>query len=84
MVRPSRRAFFYPRPVCRTPLGNRLLVSFTGTTLWLLGTPAQATQEMPDARRLIGLAEVPGNDGRNTREGPQFIPEAIGTGALAE
>ena len=83
-VRPSRLAFFYPRPVLSGPLGNRLLVAFTGATLGLLGTPAQAPQEMPDARGTIGDAKVPFNNRRDARQRPEFIAEAMGTSPLAQ
>ena len=84
IVRPSRRAFFYPRPVLSWPLGNGLLVASTGTTLGFLGAPAQATHEVPDARGTIGLAKVPCNDRRDTRQGPEFIAKAMGTSPLAQ
>jgi hypothetical protein len=84
IVRPSRRAFFYPGPVLRGPLGNRLLVAFTGTTLGLLGTPAEAAHKVPDTRGTIGDAKVPFNNRRDTRQRPEFIAEAMGTSPLAQ
>jgi hypothetical protein len=49
--------FFYPSPVLAWPLGHGLLVTFTGTTLGILGSPAQATQEMLGAKGTIGDAK---------------------------
>jgi hypothetical protein len=84
MVRPARLAFFYPRPVLIWLLCNLLLVAFTGTTLGFWGTPAPATYKVPDARGTIGLAKVPCNDHRDTRQGPAFIAKAMGTSPLAQ
>jgi hypothetical protein len=84
MVRPSRRAFFYAWPVLTWPLGNRLLVAFTGTTLGFLGAPAQATQEMPDARGTIGDATVSCNDRREAGQGPERMAKAMSARPLAQ
>jgi hypothetical protein len=83
-IRPWRWAFFAPGPLGFGPRGNGVRIAFTGPLGGLLGTPAEAPEEGPDAGGTRGEAKVAVHACGDAFAGPECIAEAMGTSTLAQ
>ena len=72
MLRPLFCAFFYPRPILLSPIGDGRFVSLAGPTFGFLTAPTHASQHMPDAGRIVPHAKTPIDQFDDARQRPQF------------
>src|SRR5256885_2745757 len=79
---PSRRAFFYPRPVLPLPVFDGLLVALDGARFGFLGAPLQAMHQPTDMIAMVMYSELAPDDFGDSRRGPQLRPVAVGLGSL--
>ncbi len=57
-VTPSLRHFFYLWPAIAFPMSDRDLVSCQTPPLWLLTTPTESSQEIPNTARTVPYAKL--------------------------
>ena len=81
MWAPSRRAFFYCRPLVTHPLAYRLVVTLDRTTLRHLATPPERLEHTPEMARMIPDAEFFVNERGDPLQRPQLVGKACGHGA---
>ena len=80
--RPSRRAFFKPRPRTALPLAHALFVALDRAFLGLLRTEAQSPQNPPDLRLAELHAVQPLDNDTDALERPQIGAKAVLGGLL--
>src|SRR5439155_1411253 len=79
---PSRRAFFYPRPVLPLPAFDGLLVALDGARFRFLGAPLQAMHQPTDMIAMVMHSELAPDDFGDAGRGPQLRPVAVRLGPL--